>query len=256
MFLLMVVVGGCEDDGWPICGDGNQEPGETCDDGNAESFDGCSRLCEIESAVEFTWRVTSVANGGSVTCPDGFDKATVAIGLACADVYCDPEPFVLHTADAACSAGRTTVQLALDHGKPDHRVSVRFENSRTGEIYGETPRRTVNLRLMRSSEHVIYDDAGIVNMVVEMFKGTTPASCFGVLTRSIRVTALPTSGPPIELEVPCSDPEGPATFIETAPLPAGTYSFVVSSDEASTTIENVEVAAHSNLSLGRVALHF
>ena len=32
----------------PACGNGRIEPGETCDDANAASGDGCSSLCELE----------------------------------------------------------------------------------------------------------------------------------------------------------------------------------------------------------------
>src|SRR5262249_4474212 len=33
----------------PRCGDGRLDPGEQCDDGNAESCDGCSSHCSIEA---------------------------------------------------------------------------------------------------------------------------------------------------------------------------------------------------------------
>src|SRR5688572_6967203 len=32
----------------PACGDGRLDPGETCDDGNAVSADGCTATCAIE----------------------------------------------------------------------------------------------------------------------------------------------------------------------------------------------------------------
>ena len=34
----------------PVCGDGNQDPGEECDDGNNTPGDGCSATCDIETA--------------------------------------------------------------------------------------------------------------------------------------------------------------------------------------------------------------
>jgi cysteine-rich repeat protein len=35
-----------------VCGDGNREPGEMCEDGNATGGDGCSALCQIEITAE------------------------------------------------------------------------------------------------------------------------------------------------------------------------------------------------------------
>jgi cysteine-rich repeat protein len=34
----------------PVCGDGNQDPGEECDDGNTTPGDGCDENCDIETA--------------------------------------------------------------------------------------------------------------------------------------------------------------------------------------------------------------
>jgi cysteine-rich repeat protein len=38
--------------GSPVCGNGKIESGETCDDGNAKSDDGCSAACAVESAFD------------------------------------------------------------------------------------------------------------------------------------------------------------------------------------------------------------
>jgi cysteine-rich repeat protein len=35
-----------------VCGDGDVDDGEECDDGNAVSGDGCSSSCEIEDDVQ------------------------------------------------------------------------------------------------------------------------------------------------------------------------------------------------------------
>jgi cysteine-rich repeat protein len=35
----------------PVCGDSNVDPGEDCDDGNTDNNDGCSSLCQTESAT-------------------------------------------------------------------------------------------------------------------------------------------------------------------------------------------------------------
>jgi len=41
---------------FPVCGDGLIGRGETCDDGNAVSGDGCSSTCQLELACEVTIR--------------------------------------------------------------------------------------------------------------------------------------------------------------------------------------------------------
>jgi cysteine-rich repeat protein len=44
----MCVEGFCEPRVEPVCGDGNLDPGEECDDGNTFVGDGCSAICTIE----------------------------------------------------------------------------------------------------------------------------------------------------------------------------------------------------------------
>ena len=44
-----VTVYTCSGETPPVCGDGVLDPGETCDDGNGDSGDGCSSTCQVES---------------------------------------------------------------------------------------------------------------------------------------------------------------------------------------------------------------
>lgn len=67
---------------WPRCGNGRLDPGESCDDGNALSGDGCSALCAPEpigtdAGVHDAGSTDAVA-GDSVTSPDGGDAGTDA----------------------------------------------------------------------------------------------------------------------------------------------------------------------------------
>ena len=43
-----------------ICGDGIISPGETCDDGNMESGDGCNDLCEVPTKPKLKWDCKNV----------------------------------------------------------------------------------------------------------------------------------------------------------------------------------------------------
>jgi cysteine-rich repeat protein/uncharacterized repeat protein (TIGR03803 family) len=73
--------------GAPLCGNGVIDPGETCDDGNQFSFDGCDFHCQIEGAGVDA-RVPDAAMEGTenidASLPDGIgpDIAMVEAGVA------------------------------------------------------------------------------------------------------------------------------------------------------------------------------
>lgn len=46
----------------PICGNGRVDPGETCDDGNLKSNDGCNQACQIES-MSFFGKIEATISG-------------------------------------------------------------------------------------------------------------------------------------------------------------------------------------------------
>jgi cysteine-rich repeat protein len=69
-----------------LCGNGVQEPGETCDDGNTTSFDGCSATCINENEANCQAILDaglSTGDGIYTINPDGVG------GLAPFAVYCD-----------------------------------------------------------------------------------------------------------------------------------------------------------------------
>jgi cysteine-rich repeat protein len=70
------------DAGLSLCGNGRQDPGETCDDGNAVGGDGCGKYCWIE---------------------EGFSCPTV--GQPCISLYACGNGFLLP--DEACDDGNT-----------------------------------------------------------------------------------------------------------------------------------------------------
>ncbi len=53
----------CSDEELPICGDGVLDPGEACDDDNADDGDGCSSSCQVEDG----WVCTDPTSGSSGT---------------------------------------------------------------------------------------------------------------------------------------------------------------------------------------------
>lgn len=78
---------GCPTENSPCiygCGDGTYVNNESCDDGNQDSLDGCSKICDIEAGWNCTHNV-----GGSNTCT-----------TTCGDSY--------HVGAEACDDGNTT----------------------------------------------------------------------------------------------------------------------------------------------------
>src|SRR5262249_57149448 len=57
----------------PRCGDGRLDPGEQCDDGNAESCDGCSSHCSIEAVGNGVVDCDEECDDGNTVDCDGCD---------------------------------------------------------------------------------------------------------------------------------------------------------------------------------------
>ena len=72
----------------PICGDGVVDPGEECDDGNDDDFDGCRNDCTVELAdgCRFTGGLNSTFDAG-----DGENRYTAG-GQAGANTALQPQP--------------------------------------------------------------------------------------------------------------------------------------------------------------------
>jgi len=67
----------CTDDPFCLCGNGQPDPGEACDDGNNADGDGCSSDCQVEIGPE--------------VCNDGIDNDTDGL-VDCADSDCANDP--------------------------------------------------------------------------------------------------------------------------------------------------------------------
>lgn len=66
----------------PGCGDGLEQPGETCDDGNTAAGDGCSALCQVEPLCGPSPGMCFVAAAGSLTIDErkpGKEKLKLAL---------------------------------------------------------------------------------------------------------------------------------------------------------------------------------
>jgi cysteine-rich repeat protein len=55
----------------PVCGNGTKETGEACDDGNVASGDGCSPICEVESAAACSLVPQGGCSGATPACDIG-----------------------------------------------------------------------------------------------------------------------------------------------------------------------------------------
>lgn len=89
-----------------VCGDGTVGSGEACDDGNTDSADGCSATCQIETGLENTCGNNSVDT--DETCDDGNTDS----GDGCSDI-CQIEP---EGVTAICGNGSIEPGEACDDG--------------------------------------------------------------------------------------------------------------------------------------------
>ncbi|MCH8147578.1 MAG: DUF4215 domain-containing protein [Planctomycetes bacterium] len=77
-----------------ICGNGNLDPGEECDDGNTDNSDGCSSTCTVEPDCQCTGdpSVCTCCGDGSVegseACDDGNNDNTDACLNTCVNARC------------------------------------------------------------------------------------------------------------------------------------------------------------------------
>lgn len=56
LLLLLITSSSCVSAGVPMCGNGKMEPPmESCDDGNTQSNDGCSKNCQLEDPTGDIW---------------------------------------------------------------------------------------------------------------------------------------------------------------------------------------------------------
>jgi fibro-slime domain-containing protein len=113
----------------PACGDSVVDPGEACDDGNTESLDGCTALCELEAGwlclvpgepCEYTVECGDGFIGGVETCDDQNDVG----GDGCSATCTLEEGWICPIPGAACVAGECGDSIVVgqercDDGNPD-----------------------------------------------------------------------------------------------------------------------------------------
>ena len=99
----------------PICGDGNEGPGESCDDGNLDAGDGCDSLCRAEIAgLEEGQEIEpndDTLEANVIVADDGFSRFEVQ-GTLQGD--CDIDRFLVTIPDGYGFAA----QLADEQGSP------------------------------------------------------------------------------------------------------------------------------------------
>jgi fibro-slime domain-containing protein len=114
----------------PRCGDGKVGPDEGCDDGNAQSGDGCDGTCKVETgyvcdtageACTSTLVCGDGLPGPDEACDDGNTKGGDGCSKTCsveAGYSCDKdgEPCTPTTAPAKCGNGKTEVGETCDDG--------------------------------------------------------------------------------------------------------------------------------------------
>lgn len=262
-FIPFVVLAGCwfpeGDDGYepdpPVCGDGVQDR-EECDDGNTVDGDTCSSTCQKVQQYTVHWRTSSVSSG-SHSCPAGFDTANVIVEPIVAPDDCYPTlddcaytsngPEV--TFAAPCLDGAKRVQLPPLRGTHEaYRVAVAFENSASGEVYGET----LPSVLREVTELVMYEDQGFVRAAWN-FVSTTwgPLDCFNANVPDVTIKVIESDGGVAGMTtVPCMK-----LSAYSPPIVHGVYTVDVITSQGSATVPNVTVDDRSGLTdLGTVTV--
>ncbi len=176
---FVIVVSGCmlPEDAEPmdppsVCGNGVRELDEACDDGNTLDGDSCSSSCERVDQYTVHWHTTG--STGEHSCPAGFDTARVII-----QQDLDGEPL---TVTAPCLDGATRIQLPQNR---DYLVSVAFESSATGEVYGQT----LPQPLVEVTDTTMYENQGFLRLRWDVLTADgQPRSCPDDMTATLTRT--------------------------------------------------------------------
>ena len=109
---------------FPVCGNGVIQSGETCDDSNTASGDGCSNLCAVEQGYACTGTpsvctIISVCGDGAITGSETCDDANTTAGDGC-NASCAPESgYACLGQPSVCTlqtAAVTAVRLSMHTG--------------------------------------------------------------------------------------------------------------------------------------------
>ena len=160
----------------PYCGDGHLDVGETCDDGNNTSGDGCSATCTTESGsssytISAMWTLETLATTVQ-PCPPGFDTAALysqrvdasgnAIGNPAVDAFDCNSP----------GAGITTPLAAGLYS-----VSLEIQNHDLTTTYASTIAARVDLTTQAQHFNAeIYTDGGYFSFSWKLVKESSPAT--------------------------------------------------------------------------------
>ena len=120
------------------CGNGKQEPGEDCDDGNTSDGDACTLDCKL--ALEFTLELDSPMNGQSFRKSDGVRVSGTTSSNAALTYHIDGDFRGDGTPDAS---GVFSFDLSLDEGTYELLVSAKLASG-DGELE-ETATRTIHI---------------------------------------------------------------------------------------------------------------
>jgi MYXO-CTERM domain-containing protein len=101
----------------PVCGDGNIDAGETCDDNNTANSDGCDSSCHVESGWECSGTPSScnlICGNGTIDTGEGEQcDGTNVGGQNCSDFGYMPGPL---SCDSSCQLDFSQCTPALDCG--------------------------------------------------------------------------------------------------------------------------------------------
>lgn len=254
--LLTILVSGAagciisSDDSGAFCGDGIVDPGESCDDGNNVSGDGCTATCDLEQTphtTTATWKIQNV-DGSAGGCPTGFDTAIVVSWKVDASGHtignCVPgqtpsDSCYLDIFD--CAAGTGTTGPIPDTTKFPSAVGGKFltyvaiTNHAGSSVYAESLSDVENLTSSNASfpsdaehEHgTIYKNGGRFALNWELNRAGSAISCSAAQSGGVSVISTLT-GPNTAVDDTFNCSDGEAGVVTTGGLLAGTYTVSVS----------------------------
>ncbi len=117
----------------PICGDGNIDDGEVCDDSDQQSGDGCSSSCQIESGWTCSGQpsvCTEIRECNDDLDNDGDGEVDMA-DAGCSSTTDNDET---NCGDGVCEGGETSGSCSSDCGTPLSRCGNAIIDTASGEL--------------------------------------------------------------------------------------------------------------------------
>jgi len=220
-----------------LCGNGQVDPGELCDDGNANNTDSCTNTCTVNTCGD------GFVNKDVEECDEGVNNGVLCSashGATCS--YCSNSCVLLNASGAFCGDGKINGDEFCDAGDiPYSYVSV------TGSVLKQCPISDVNKQLDISSGHYTCVQAGVCNGGTDNGKACSTVVGAGLNSCTGGTCAYPTCAN--DCKSACPFVYKPTALLFTSNLPGATRqdSISLTSFDATSTIAQTATAGTLHL---------